>query len=94
MWLLLVAVFGLLVPNGLFIQWLATEFSGIDDVFSNKLAVAFMLDAAMATGLIAYVFAIRPIGRVKWPWFVVFSIVGGLGFSIPFYVWLNRRMLD
>jgi hypothetical protein len=22
---------------------------------------------------------------------VVLSLVGGLGFSIPFYIWLNRR---
>jgi hypothetical protein len=46
----------------------------------------------MATALIAYVFAVRPLGRVTWPWFVLFSIIGGLGFSIPFYIWLNRRV--
>jgi hypothetical protein len=28
---------------------------------------------------------------VRWHWFVVLSLVGGLGFSIPFYIWLNRR---
>jgi hypothetical protein len=26
-----------------------------------------------------------------WPWFVVFSLLGGLGFSLPFYYWLNTR---
>ena len=46
----------------------------------------------MATGLLGYVWHVRPIGPVRaWPWFVVLSLVGGLGFSIPFYLWLNWR---
>ena len=92
MWLLLVAAFGLLVPNGLFVRWLVRDFSGIDAVLQNELALAFMLDAALATALLAWLFAERPLGPVRWPWFVVLSLLGGLGFSIPFWVWLNRRL--
>ena len=33
----------------------------------------------------------RPLGPVKWPWFVLLSLVGGLGFSLPLYYWLNQR---
>jgi len=36
-------------------------------------------------------FARRPIGPVKWYWFIVLSLLGGLGFSLPLYYWLNRR---
>jgi len=36
-------------------------------------------------------FARHPLGPVKWPWFVVLSFLGGLGFSLPLYYWLNRR---
>lgn len=91
MWLLLVALFGLLVPNGFFIYWLTREFSGLGPILSDHLALGFILDAALATGLLCYQFARAPIGRVRWPWFLVLSLVGGLGFSIPIYWWLNQR---
>jgi hypothetical protein len=39
----------------------------------------------------AYYFARNPIGPVAWYWFVVLSLIGGLGFGIPFYYWLNKR---
>jgi hypothetical protein len=45
----------------------------------------------MAMFLLAYRFAIKPIGKIKWYWFIVLSIVGGLGFSLPFYWWLNQK---
>ena len=91
MFLLVIALFGLIVPNGIFIYWLFTEFGGIADVAGNKLAVAFIIDAFMAMFLLAFWFSVNPIGKVKWYWFVILSIIGGLGFSIPFYWWLNQK---
>ena len=90
MGLLVVALFGLLVPNGLFVYWLATGFHGWGAVFADQLAVSFMLDAFLTLGILAVYFARQPRGRVAWPWFVVLSLIGGLGFGLPFYVWLNR----
>jgi hypothetical protein len=89
--LLAIAVFGLVVPNGLFIYWLLQEFSSVQEVLANHLAVAFILDAFIAMGLLAYLYSKRPLGPLRWPWFVVLSILGGLGFSIPMYLWLNFR---
>jgi hypothetical protein len=91
MWLLLVAFFGLLVPNGLFIYWLLYEFEDLAAVLANHLALGFMLDAALVTALLCVYFARSPIGTVKWPWFLALSLLGGLGFGLPFYWWLNRR---
>lgn len=91
MWLLIVALFGLLVPNGLFVQWLLVEDQGLSPVLHDKLALSFMLDALVVLVLLGVYFAHRPIGPVKWPWFVVLSLLGGLGFSLPLYYWLNRR---
>jgi|SRR5215204_2003516 len=90
-WLLVVALFGVTVPNGLFIYWMLAEFNGLGPVLQDKLAVAFILDAFMSLGLIAVYLARNPIGPVRWPTFVALSIVGGLGFSLPFYYWLNMR---
>jgi hypothetical protein len=89
--LLFIALFGLIVPNGIFIYWLFTEFHGVGEVLQNKLALAFIIDAFLAMFLLAYQFAVKPIGKVRWYWFIALSIIGGLGFSLPFYWWLNKR---
>jgi hypothetical protein len=88
--LLVVAFIGLVGPNGLFLYWLFVDFNGIATILQDKLAIAFITDAFLATGVLAFLFARSPIGEVRWPWFVMLSLAGGLGFSIPFYVWLNR----
>ena len=91
MWLLVLAAFGFFVPNGLFLYWLFNEYQGLGPIWADHLAVAFILDAFIAMALIAYWYARHPIGSVKWPWFVVLSIAGGLGFSLPMYWWLNEK---
>lgn len=91
MWLVAVALFGLLVPNGIFVYWLLTEFDGVGAVVESKLALAFMIEAFLVLGMMTVYFARNPIGRVKWYWFVVLSLIGGLGFGIPFYYWWNKR---
>jgi len=91
MGLLLVALFGLLVPNGFFVYWLLFEYQGLGAVLHDRLALGFILDCFLALGILSVYFARHPIGRVRWPWFVVLSLLGGLGFSLPFYYWLNLR---
>lgn len=91
MWLLIVALFGLLVPNGIFIYWLATEFRGLSDILGNRLALGFIIEAFAVMFLMAFYFRKNPPGKVKWYWFIVLSLIGGIGFGIPFYWWLNKR---
>jgi hypothetical protein len=45
----------------------------------------------LALALLTVYFARHPNGRVRWPWFVAFSQLGGLGFSLPFYYWINHH---
>src|ERR1051325_6478944 len=92
MWLLVVAAFGFLVPNGFFIHWLLRGDKSLAAILGNELALAFVVDCLLAMVLLAWLFAVRPPGRVRWPWFIVLSLAGGLGFSIPLYLWLNRRL--
>lgn len=90
MGLLVVALFGLVVPNGYFIYWLLHDFTGLGPVLQDRLAVAFILDAFITLVLLAVHFAHTPPGRYRWPWFVVLSLAGGLCFGLPFYWWLSR----
>ena len=94
MWLLLVAAFGFLVPNGFFIYWLFNEYHGLGPVLQDRLALGFILDVAVTLVILAVYFAKRPLGPIGWPWFVLLSFMGGLGFSLPLYYWLNRRRAD
>jgi hypothetical protein len=91
MWLLVVAAFGMLVPNGLFVYWLLHDFSSLSAALSDRLALAFTLDVFASTGFLAYLFARKPPGPYKWPWFVGLSLLGTLCFGIPFYLWINWR---
>lgn len=79
MWLLVVALFGLLIPNGLFIYWLFTEFHSLGAVLHDKLAMAFMIDAFLAVAILAVHFARSPVGKFGWPWFVFLSLIGQFG---------------
>lgn len=91
MLLLAVALFGLLVPNGIFVYWLLYEYQGLGPVLQNHLALGFILDVLLTLVILSVYFARHPIGAVRWPWFVVLSLIGGFGFSLPFYYWLNQR---
>lgn len=91
MGMLLVAIFGLLVPNGIFIYWVVNDFHSISDITNNRLALAFIIEAFAVMFIMAYWFAKNPPGKVKWYWFIVLSLIGGIGFSIPMFWWLNKR---
>ena len=91
MWLILVAVVGNLVPGGLFLYWLRNDYSSLSAALSDRLALAFFLDLLISTLVLACLFARKPIGPVKWPWFVALSLLGTLAFSIPLFIWLNWR---
>ena len=62
MWLLLLALLGLVVPNGFFIYWLLFEFHGLGPVLQDKLALGFMLDVLLVLIILSVYFARRPIG--------------------------------
>jgi hypothetical protein len=91
MWLILVAAVGLLGPGGLFLYWLFNDYSSISAALSDRMALAFFVDLLMSTFLLAYLFARKSLGPVKWPWFVLLSLLGTLAFSIPLFIWLNWR---
>ncbi len=85
------ALFGFIVPNGMFFYYIFVEFTSVGEVLTNWLAMGFIIDAFMATGLLAIWFAFRPLGRYSWRMFVLLSLAGGLGFSLPFFYYLNTR---
>jgi len=91
MWLVLLAVVGVLAPGGLFVYWVLNDYSSLSAALSDRMALAFLVDLLMSTFVLAYLFARKPLGPVKWPWFLALSLLGTLAFSIPLFIWLNWR---
>lgn len=91
MWLIVLAVVGLLAPGGLFLYWMFNDYTTLSAALSDRMALAFFVDLLMSTFLLAYLFARKPLGPVKWPWFIMLSLLGTLAFGIPLFIWLNCR---
>src|SRR5437016_12146377 len=83
MWLVFLAVIGLLAPGGLFLCWLLNDYSSLSAALSDRMALAFFLDLLISTFLLSYLFARKPLGPVMWHWFLALSLLGTLGFGIP-----------
>lgn len=88
--LLVLAVVGFAIPNALFIPWVVRVWPDVGAMFRDPVAMAFALDATLAMIWIAAWMARDATARVRWPWFIVLSFLGGMGFAIPFWLWLNR----
>jgi len=91
MWLVFLAIIGLLAPGGLFLSWLLNDYSSLSAALSDRMALAFFLDLLISTFLLSYLFARKPLGPVKWHWFLALSLLGTLAFGIPLFIWLNWR---
>jgi Na+/H+ antiporter NhaA len=78
-------------PNALFLYWLFFEFESLAALLGNHLGVALFVDAILATSLLAYLFAVRPAGRLKWPWIYALTLLGGMGFGLGLFLWINYR---
>lgn len=89
--LLIVAILGLIIPNGLYLSWVLTRFDSVGAALNNELAVGFLIESIIATMLVAYRFHVSPLGKVRIHWFIILSLVGGVGFGIPAFYWLNKR---
>lgn len=84
--LLGLATFALLVPNGVFL-WCA--FFRRDMLFaalSNPVLLVFILEAFALMFLFAWLIARAGIARPGWKGFVLLSLIGGLLFTVPLVI--------
>lgn len=88
------ALFGLLVPNGVFIYYFFTDPEVTQIAMSNPISLVFMTEAFFLMFLFAWLLrktaSKRPTGFL----FIVMSLLGSMVFSIPASLYLtfkNRR---
>ncbi|MSQ28377.1 MAG: hypothetical protein EXR51_09620 [Dehalococcoidia bacterium] len=90
----IVAIIGLLGPNGMFVYYLLFQPEVTSAAFGNPVALTFIIDALAATFLLAYLLARRRVSRLGWSWFIVLGLLGGLLFAIPAFLHLGASPTD
>lgn len=83
--LLGLAILALIGPNGVFLYYLFFRRNEYAAAARNPVARVFMLDAFLATGLMAYYIGKTSRQKTEWLRFVLLSLVGSLGFSLPLF---------
>ncbi len=81
-WLWTLAVFGFLAVNGAFVYGLFRP-SAFAEAMTNPIALAFMGEALVLVGVLAYLVTKWRVGRMSWRWFVSLSLLGSMAFALP-----------
>lgn len=89
--LLGLAVFGLVVPNGVFVYYALMSPDVVIAALKNPIAAVFIAEAFLLLGLGAWLIRRARITFLGWKSFVVISLLGSLAFSVPLFLLLASR---
>jgi len=89
--LVALAVFGLIVPNGIFIHSLMTAPETLQAALGNRTASLFISEAFALMFFFAWLIHTLRLTSPGWVAFLVMSIVGSMLFSIPAFLYLSSR---
>jgi len=90
-WLVALAVFGCLAVNGAFVYGLVFQPDAKTAALTNPLAAAFIAEALVLVGVLAYLFERWGVSRLGWGWFVFLSLLGSIAFAIPVVLLYPQR---
>jgi hypothetical protein len=93
LWLSALALFTFFGINGAFVYGLLHR-DVLQAALANPLALAFILEALLLVGVLAYLLRKWDVSRVSWGWFVVLSLAGGLAFALPVALLWSERGKD
>jgi len=92
-WLWTLAVAGFLVINGAFAYGLLQP-GAFAAAMTNPLALAFMAEAFVLMGVLAYLLTKWKVSRLSWGWFVLLSLLGSMAFALPVALLWRRPARD
>ena len=69
--------------NGIFLWASMVHPDFMSAAMQNPVSLAFMLEALIMTGVLAYLLHRWRVSRIHWALFVVLSLAGGVGFALP-----------
>ena len=82
-WLIVLAVVGLVAINGVFLYAVFFRPDQLRLAMTNPVAVAFIVEALLLTGALAYLLRKWEVARLSARWFVALALAGGLAFALP-----------
>ena len=90
-WLWVLAGFGFVVLNGVFLHGLFNP-EMLREAMTNPLALVFIGEALVLVGVIGYLLAKWQVSRLSWRWFVFLSLLGSMAFALPVVLlWPKKR---
>jgi hypothetical protein len=84
------AVVGFLGINGAVLYALLRP-DVLQQALRNPLSLAFMVEAVLIMGALAYLLTKWQVNRLHWGWFVVLSLLGSMAFALPVVLLWPRR---
>ena len=84
------AVIGFVVVNGAFLYGIFRP-GALQEAMANPVALAFMIEAALLMGALAYLLTRWRVNRLSWVWFVLLSLLGSMAFALPIVLLWPRK---
>lgn len=92
--LIILAAIGLIGVNGVFLYHAFSDLDSIKLVNQEPVAAAFMVEALVLTGLLAWFFQHIKLRQYNWIRFIILSLLGSLLFSVPVTILMHSRGED
>lgn len=89
--LLVMAIFGLVVPNGAFVYLSITRWDLVVSAMTNPIALVFIVEAFALMFLFAWLIHRQGLKAPGWLAFIIMSLLGSMMFSVPACLWLWSR---
>jgi hypothetical protein len=77
--------------NGIFAYSVFVDHTMIAATLANPLAMAFVVEALLLTGVLAYLLVKWQVTKLSRGWFVLLSLIGSLAFALPVAVLWRRE---
>jgi hypothetical protein len=90
-WLWCLSVFGFSAVNTAFIYGMIFRPDALAGALTNPISLAFIVEALVLMGFLAYLMAKWRVARLHWAWFVGLSLLGSMAFALPIVLLWSRH---
>ena len=88
------AIFGFLIPNGVFVYSSITNQEAVEAAFANPISSVFIVEAFFLMFLFAWLLKKAKVEKPTGLVFIIMSLVGSMVFSVPAALYLILRDKD
>jgi len=89
--LLILAVLGLIIPNGIYVYHQFAKPDIVAAALANPVAAVFIAEAFFLMFFFAWLIHRLGFRKPDWIVFIITSLIGGMAFSVPSFLWWFTR---